>query len=63
MGVAMATKDEQRAALDAELAQRLKMAEDPSYEGEVLNRAQHWLLATAGLIIPAVLLIIGWVAR
>jgi hypothetical protein len=59
----MATKDEQRAALEAELAQRLKMAEDPSYEGEVLNTRQHWLLATAGLIIPMVLLIIGWVAR
>ena len=59
----MATKDEQRAALEAELAQRLKMAEDPSYEGEVLSRGQHWLLATAGLIIPVMLLIIGWVAR
>jgi hypothetical protein len=59
----MATKEEQRAAMDAELAQRLKIAEDPSYEGEVLTRGQHWLLATAGLIIPLILLIIGWVAR
>ena len=30
------------------------MAEDPSYEGEVLTKGQHWLLATAGLIIPVV---------
>jgi hypothetical protein len=59
----MATKDEQRAALEAELAQRLAIAEDPTYEGEILTKGQHWLLATAGLIIPVVLLIIGWVAR
>jgi hypothetical protein len=63
MEVHVATKDEQRASLEAELAARLEMAQDPSYEGEVLNRGQHWLLATAGLIIPMVLLIIGWVAR
>jgi hypothetical protein len=63
MGVAMATKEEQRAAMDAELAQRLKIAEDPSYEGEVLTRGQNWVLATVGLIIPFVMLIIGWVAR
>ncbi len=49
--------------MEAELAQRLMIAEDPSYEGEVLTKAQHWLLATVGLIVPVILLIIGWVAR
>lgn len=49
--------------MEAELAKRLKIAEDPAYEGEVLTKGQHWLLATAGLIIPMILLIIGWVAR
>ena len=39
------------------------MAEDPSYEGEILTGGQHWTLATAGIIIPVILLIIGWVAR
>jgi hypothetical protein len=63
MGVAMATKEEQRAAMDAELAQRLKIAEDPSYEGEILTRGQHWVLATVGLIIPFVMLVVGWVVR
>jgi hypothetical protein len=61
----MAKKDyeAERAELERLLAERLKTAEDPSYEGEILTVGQHWILATAGIIIPLVLLIIGWVTK
>ena len=59
----MATKQEQRASLEAELAARLEMAQDSSYEGEVLTRGQQWTLFTAGIIIPFVLMAIGWVVK
>jgi hypothetical protein len=53
----------ERAELERLLAERLKQAEDPSYEGEILTVGQHWTLATAGIIIPLILLIIGWVTK
>ena len=53
----------ERAELERLLAERLKLAEDPSYEGEILTVGQHWTLATAGIIIPLILLIIGWVTK
>jgi hypothetical protein len=61
----MATRDyeAERAELERLLAERLEMAEDPSYEGDILTRGQHWTLATAGIIIPLIMLIIGWVTR
>jgi hypothetical protein len=56
-------KDQERAELEALLAERLKLAEDPSYEGELLSRSDHVILFTVGIIVPAILLIIGWVTR
>jgi predicted anti-sigma-YlaC factor YlaD len=53
----------ERAELERLLAERLALAQEPSYEGQVLTRGQHWLLATAGLIIPFVMMTIGWVAQ
>ena len=59
----MATKEEERKQLEALLAERLKLAEDPSYEGELLSSSDHLLLFTVGIIVPIVLLAIGWVVK
>ena len=59
----MATRDEERKELEALLAERLKLAEDPSYEGELLSSSDHLLLFTVGIIVPIVLLVIGWVVK
>ncbi len=59
----MEDRDQERVELEALLAERLKLAEDPSYEGEVLSRGDHLVLFTVGIIVPVILLIIGWVAR
>ena len=59
----MATKDEERAELEALLADRLKLAEDPGYEGDLLSGGDHLLLFTVGIIAPIILLIIGWVVK
>jgi hypothetical protein len=61
----MAKKDyeAERVELEKLLAERLELAEDPSYEGEILTRGQQWTLATAGIFIPLILLIIGWVTK
>ena len=53
----------QRAQLEALLDARLEQAQQPEYEGQILSVGQQWLLATAGLIIPVILLIIGWVIK
>ena len=59
----MATRDEQRKELEALLAERLKLAEDPSYEGELLSGGDQLILFTVGIIVPIILLIIGWVVK
>jgi len=59
----MEDRAQERVELEALLAERLKLAEDPSYEGEVLSRGDHLVLFTGGIIVPVILLIIGWVAR
>ena len=59
----MATKDEERKELEALLAERLKLAEDPSYEGELLSGGDQLILFTVGIIVPIILLIIGWVVK
>jgi hypothetical protein len=59
----VATKDEERKELEALLAERLKLAEDPSYEGDLLTSSDHLLLFTIGIIVPIVLLVIGWVVK
>jgi len=59
----MEDRAQERVELEALLAERLKLAEDPSYEGEVLSRGDHLVLFTVGIIVPVILLIIGWVAR
>jgi hypothetical protein len=46
--------------LDPELEKRLKLVENPAYEGESLTRSdQIWLFVT-GIVIPFILMIWGW---
>ncbi len=44
------------------LMERLELVNsDPDYEGEQASASDQWWLALVGLIIPAVMLILGWV--
>ncbi len=46
--------------LDPELLERLRLVKDPNYEGEPLTTLDYILLISAGLIIPCILMIWGW---
>jgi hypothetical protein len=59
----VATKDEERKELEALLAERLKLAEEPGYEGALLSRGDQIVLFTVGIIAPIILLAIGWVVK
>jgi hypothetical protein len=59
----MAITDEEVRELEAMLAERLKLAEEPGYEGALLSSGDQFLLLTVGIIIPIVLLAIGWVVK
>ena len=59
----MATTDEEVKELEALLAERLKLAEEPGYEGDLLSRGDQLILLTVGIIIPIILLAIGWVVK
>ena len=59
----MAITDEEVKELEALLAERLKLAEDPAYEGELLSRGDQLILFAVGIIAPIILLIIGWVVK
>ena len=53
--------DQEILELKSELAQRLELVNsDPEYEGEQATAGDQFLLALVGLIIPAVLMIGGW---
>lgn len=55
----MATDEE--LALNRELTERLELVNsDPDYEGEQATGGDQILLALVGLIIPAVLMLGGW---
>jgi hypothetical protein len=56
-------RDQERAELEALLVERLELAQDTSYEGELLSRGDHLVLFAVGIVVPIILLIIGWVAR
>lgn len=44
------------------LAERLRLVEeDPAYEGEEATSRDQLMLAIVGLVIPAVLMVGGWV--
>jgi hypothetical protein len=47
---------------DSELKKRLKLVEDPAYEGQSLTRSDQVWLFVAGIVIPFVLMIWGWMA-
>ena len=49
-----------REGLHPELVKRLKLVEDPAYEGDPLNKLDHASLIAVGLIIPIILMIWGW---
>jgi hypothetical protein len=52
---------EEELELNRRLAARLELVNsDPDYEGEQAKVSDQWLLALVGLIIPAVLMIGGW---
>lgn len=46
--------------LHPELVKRLKLVENPAYEGDPLNRMDYISLIVVGLIIPIILMIWGW---
>ena len=53
--------DQEILELKGELAERLELVNsDPEYEGEQATGGDQFLLALVGLIIPAVLMIGGW---
>ena len=48
--------------LDTELLERLKLVENPDYEGEPLTTLDYILLTSVGIIFPGILMIWGWLA-
>jgi hypothetical protein len=55
----MATQEELE--LNKELGERLALVKsDPSYVGAEPTAGDQWMLAFVGLIVPAVLMIGGW---
>lgn len=62
VGSVAATLDMDTCETDREygsgLEARLKMAEDPSYQGAILDRMDHLILTSAGLVIPLVVVLI-----
>ena len=53
--------DQEILELKRELAERLELVNsDPEYEGEQATAGDQLLLALVGLVIPAVLMIGGW---
>jgi hypothetical protein len=54
--------DQEVVELKRELAERLELVNsDPEYEGADPTAGDQWLLALVGLIIPAAMLLLGWV--
>jgi hypothetical protein len=47
--------------LDPELEKRIKLVEKPDYEGDPLTKNDYLLLFAVGLVIPALLMLWGWV--
>ena len=55
----MPTQEEQE--LNRELQERLELVNsDPEYEGAEPTAGDQWVLALVGLIIPAVMMLGGW---
>lgn len=53
---------DQEGALRRALEERLELVQnDPTYEGAEPTRRDQLTLAVVGLVLPAILLIIGWV--
>lgn len=53
--------DQEVLELNRELDARLELVNnDPEYEGADPTRGDQWILALVGLIIPALLMIGGW---
>ena len=46
--------------LDPELERRLKLVENPAYEGEPLTKSDYVWLLVVGIVIPLVLMLWGW---
>ncbi len=47
--------------LDPELKRRLELVAHPEYEGASLTKSDHILLFTAGIIVPFILMLWGWI--
>ena len=45
----------------AGLEGRLRMAQQPGYEGEILSAGDHIVLFTAGIVLPVLAMLIAWV--
>jgi len=46
--------------LDPELEKRIKLVEDPAYEGEPLSGKDYTALIVVGVVIPFILMVWGW---
>lgn len=54
--------DQEVLDLKAELEARLELVNsDPEYEGADPTAGDQWMLALVGLVVPAVLMLLGWV--
>lgn len=54
--------DQEVLELKRELGARLDLVNsDPEYEGANPTAGDQWMLALVGLIVPALLLLLGWV--
>jgi tetrahydromethanopterin S-methyltransferase subunit B len=54
--------DQEVLELKHELDERLELVNsDPEYEGANPTAGDQWMLALVGLVIPALLMLIGWV--
>jgi hypothetical protein len=54
--------DQEVLELKRELEARLDLVNsDPEYEGANPTAGDQWMLALVGLIVPALLLLLGWV--
>lgn len=47
--------------LDPELKRRLELVARPEYEKATLTKSDHLLLFIAGIIVPFILMIWGWI--
>lgn len=56
----MANGSDLNADLNNQLNKRLRMMEDESNQGVTFSKRDYYSLFLAGLVLPAILMILGW---